>query len=155
MGKRRSGRQLALRTLFQIDVGRLSAQEAISLSTAANKTAAETQAFARELVETTLQHRPDIDHLIEKYARGWTLERMANVDRNVLRLAICELLYLPDIPPSVTVDEAVELAKKYSTGESGRFVNGILGNLVRHLEEEKEGARLARRADSARGEGQT
>jgi N utilization substance protein B len=119
----------------------MPAEEAMSLSAASNPVGAETQAFARQLVEGAVAHRPHIDYLIGKYARGWTLERMANVDRNVLRLAICELLYLPDIPPSVTVDEAVELAKKYSTGESGRFVNGILGNLVRHLEEEKQEAR--------------
>lgn len=149
MGKRRSGRQLALRTLFQIDVGRMSPEEAFSLAAPSEKLGAETQAFARELVEKTVQHQAHIDQLIERCARGWTLERMANVDRNVLRLAICELLYLPDIPPSVTVDEAVELAKKYSTGESGRFVNGILGNLVRHLEEDKPATRPADKQEAS------
>jgi len=140
MGKRRSGRQLALRTLFQVDVGGIPAEEAVALSLRAAPEAAESQSFARELVEGTLAHREGIDRLIEKYARGWTLDRMANVDRNVLRLAIYELLYQPDVPPSVAVDEAVELAKKYSTGESGRFVNGILGNLVRHLDQERQEA---------------
>jgi N utilization substance protein B len=138
MGKRRSGRQLALRTLFQIDVGGISPEEAISLSFSTGETAPEVLAFSRQLVEGVVAHRADIDRLIEQYARGWTLERMANVDRNVLRLAVFELLHLPDVPPSVAVDEAVELAKKYSTAESGRFVNGILGNLVRHLEEERQ-----------------
>ena len=141
MGKRRSGRQLALRTLFQIDVGNTAAEDAIALSFASSRVSSDTQTFARELVEGAVAHREHIDQLIGRYARGWTLDRMANVDRNVLRLAICELLYMPDIPPSVAVDEAVELAKTYSTAESGRFVNGILGNLVRHLEEEREEAR--------------
>ena len=140
MGKRRSSRQLALRTLFQVDVGRISADEAMSVSLSAGGGSADTQVFARELVEQVTRNRDRIDAIIAKYARGWTLERMANVDRNVLRLAICELLYFSDIPASVSVDEAVELAKKYSTAESGRFVNGILGNLVRHLDEEKQGA---------------
>jgi len=140
VGKRRSSRQLALRTLFQIDVGGMSAEEAMAMSLSAGDGKAETQVFARELVEKTVEARDRIDALIEKYARGWTLERMANVDRNVLRLAICELLCFSDIPPSVTVDEAVELAKRYSTAESGRFVNGILGNLVRHLEAEQREA---------------
>lgn len=137
MGKRRSARQLALRTLFQIDVGKLAAEEVIALSFAQAREGAETQAFARELVEGTLAHGERIDRVIAKYARGWTLERMANVDRNVLRLAMCELLYFLDTPASVAVDEAVELAKKYSTGESGRFVNGVLGALMRNLEEER------------------
>jgi N utilization substance protein B len=137
MGKRRSARQLALRTLFQIDVGGIPPEEAIELALAPNPNAAETIAFARQLVETTLANRTHIDRTLGKHARGWTLERMANVDRNILRLAICELLYLLDIPPSVAADEAIELAKKYSTGESGRFVNGILGNLIRHLDEER------------------
>jgi N utilization substance protein B len=116
----------------------MPAEEAMAISLGSPETGADTQVFARELVETTVRNHACIDALIRKYARGWTLERMANVDRNVLRLAICELLYFSDIPASVTVDEAVELAKKYSTAESGRFVNGILGNLVRHLEEEKQ-----------------
>ncbi|MGD0110909.1 MAG: transcription antitermination factor NusB [Armatimonadota bacterium] len=144
MGKRRSSRQLALRTLFQVDVGRISADEAMSVSLSAGDGSADTQVFARELVEQVTRNRDRIDALIERYARGWTLERMANVDRNVLRLAICELLYFSDIPASVSVDEAVELAKKYSTAESGRFVNGILGNLVRHLDEEKQGIEQCR-----------
>jgi len=144
VGKRRSGRQLALRTLFQIDVGRLSPAEAMALSLGEDKGTTEAVAFARELLEKTTAHQAEIDRVIGKYARGWTLERMANVDRNVLRLAICELFYLPDVPPSVAVDEAVELAKRYSTAESGRFVNGILGSLVRNLETERPEAEESR-----------
>lgn len=114
----------------------MKSDEAIDLAFAQEPRDAQTLAFARDLVEGVVRQRERIDAVIEKYARDWTLERMANVDRNVLRLAICELLFMPDIPPSVTVDEAVELAKKYSTAESGRFVNGILGNLIRNLDEE-------------------
>ena len=68
---------------------------------------------------------------ITKYASGWTLERIASVDRNLLRLALCEMLFRSDIPYSVSINEAVELAKIYSTAESGKFVNGILGNFAR------------------------
>ena len=136
MGSRRISRELALRALFQTDVGRVTVEEAVASSDAQGRYSAETLDFARELALGTAKHRDHIDRLIGKYARDWTLDRMANVDRNVLRLAIFELLYLPDIPPSVTVDEAVELAKKYSTAESGRFVNGILGNMVRNLDGE-------------------
>ncbi|HYH03368.1 MAG TPA: transcription antitermination factor NusB, partial [Bacillota bacterium] len=68
---------------------------------------------------------------IAKFAREWTLERMANTDRNILRMALFELTFLKDIPPSVTVNEAVELAKRYGDAESGKFVNGILGEMIR------------------------
>ena len=82
-----------------------------------------------------MAHCREIDQLIAQYAKEWSLDRMANVDRNILRLAAYEILYEPDVPNSVAVDEAVELAKKYSTAESGKFVNGILGNVLRHIDE--------------------
>ncbi|UCC69361.1 MAG: transcription antitermination factor NusB [Armatimonadota bacterium] len=129
-------RELALRALFQTDVGRAAVEEAAASYRAEDQFPSDMLDFARELILGTTEHRVHIDGVIKKYARDWTLDRMANVDRNILRLAIFELLYLPDIPPGVSVDEAVELAKKYSTAESGRFVNGILGNLVRNLEGE-------------------
>jgi len=127
-------RELALRALFQTDVGHTAVEEAVASCRAQDQHHSDTLDFAGELILGTTEHRAYIDRVIEKYARDWTLDRMANVDRNILRLAIFELLYVPDIPPSVTVDEAVELAKKYSTAESGKFVNGILGSLVRNLE---------------------
>ena len=74
-----------------------------------------------------------IDQLIEQYSKDWKLDRMAAVDRNLLRLAIYEILYMPDIPSAVSINEAVELAKIYGSDESAKFVNGILGNLVRQL----------------------
>jgi N utilization substance protein B len=137
MGRRRISRELALRALFQADVAGASAEEALESSTSQARHTAEVVSFARDLTLGTLEHQCRIDSVIQKHARDWTLERMANVDRNILRLAAFEMLYLPDIPPSVTIDEAVELAKKYSTAESSRFVNGILGNLVRNLQEER------------------
>ncbi len=87
--------------------------------------------FAHRLVATYLEHRREIDYLIDSYADRWSLERMPMVDRNLLRLGCTELLYVPDIPPSVTVNEYVELAKVFSTEDSGKFVNGVLGRLVR------------------------
>jgi len=95
-------------------------------------------AHARTLVLGCLQHREQLDATIESHARGWTITRMASVDRNILRLAAYELLFTPDVATSIVVDEAVELAKKYSTAESGRFVNGILGGLSRGREQEPD-----------------
>jgi N utilization substance protein B len=143
MGKRRAARELALRTLFQIDLARLDAAETMAAALAEDTLADDARDFARELVMGAVKKQKHIDFVIGKYARGWTLDRMANMDRNILRLAVFEILYLPDIPPAVTVDEAVELAKKYSTAESGGFVNGILGSLVRNLDTEGPEAEVA------------
>ena len=134
---RHAGREVALRALFQVDVGGASPEEAFGAVCDAERYAEETAEFARDLFSGAGSHADHINHVIERHARGWSLDRMANVDRNILRLALYELLYRPDIPPSVAVDEAVELAKKYSTAESGRFVNGVLGNVVRNLDQER------------------
>jgi N utilization substance protein B len=117
--------------LFEIDVGKMAASRVIERHLAETDLDAESAEFARQLVEGTVAERARIDEFLGEYAREWSLSRMANVDRNVLRLAAYEILCRDDIPPSVSVDEAVELAKKYSTGESGKFVNGILGNFIR------------------------
>ena len=137
MGKRRASREVALRALYQIDIGKMSPGAALEFAAAEGRYGEETLRFARQLALGTVEHLADIDARIEHHARGWTLARMAHVDRNVLRLSVFEIVYLPDVPNSVAVDEAVDLAKKYSTAESGRFVNGILGNLVRSVEEEQ------------------
>jgi N utilization substance protein B len=82
--------------------------------------------FAEPLIRGTLEHREEIDALIQKHAVNWELHRMATVDRNVMRLAIHEMLHRDDIPPIVSINEAVDIAKKFSTPDSGKFVNGIL-----------------------------
>jgi N utilization substance protein B len=137
IGSRRLSRELALRALFQVDVVGAAPEDAVETVSDVERYSEDTLAFARELVLGTSMHADELDAAIQKHAHGWTLSRMANVDRNIIRLAMYELLYLTDIPASVTIDEAVELAKKYSTAESGRFVNGVLGNVVRKLEEER------------------
>jgi 3',5'-nucleoside bisphosphate phosphatase len=96
--------------------------------------------FARELVNGCRENIAAIDARIEKHAQHWSLARMATLDRNILRLAAYEMLYRDDIPPKVSIDEAVALAKKFSTEESGAFVNGILDPLMAALEAEKNQA---------------
>ena len=90
--------------------------------------------YARALVEGTLEHMEEVDALIRKQADNWRLERMPAVDRNILRLAVFELLHEEDIPKLVVVDEAIELAKKFSTDQSSRFVNGLLDGLLKRRE---------------------
>jgi len=87
---------------------------------------AETRLFAEPLIRGVLEHRDAIDELIKKHAKNWEFHRIAAVDRNVMRLAIYEMLYRDDIPPVVSINEAVDVAKKFSTQDSGKFVNGIL-----------------------------
>ena len=98
--------------------------------------------FAEPLIRGTLEHRDEIDALIKKHAKNWELHRIAAVDRNILRLAIYEMLHREDIPPVVSINEAVDIAKKFSTQDSGKFVNGILdkvkGELMRPAHESGE-----------------
>lgn len=85
-----------------------------------------TRLFAEPLIRGTLEHREELDATIQKFAKNWDIHRMAAVDRNILRLAIFEMMHREDIPPVVSINEAVDIAKKYSTEDSGRFVNGLL-----------------------------
>ena len=87
--------------------------------------------YAREIVDGVIDHRDDIDEQIATYSRDWTVARMPAVDRAVLRIAIWEILYNDEVPAAVAIDEAVTLAKEFSTDESGSFVNGVLGRVAR------------------------
>jgi len=89
--------------------------------------------FADPLIRGTLEHRNEADEVIKKHAKNWELHRMAAVDRNILRLAIYEMLHRDDIPPVVSINEAVDVAKKFSTQDSGKFVNGILDKVKGEL----------------------
>ncbi|MFN7161821.1 MAG: transcription antitermination factor NusB [Fimbriimonadales bacterium] len=131
---RRVVREWALRALYQIDLGNKSAAEAVEevLSVAALEP--DDADAVRTLVTGVVRAQlTELDPLIHQYARGWTIDRMAVIDRNLLRLAIYEIRHHPEQPYKVVINDAIELAKKYSTAESGRFVNGILGAIVRQM----------------------
>lgn len=130
--KRRKAREHALQILFQIDIKKEKPSAAILKHFWAEyQPDDEVKAFAEEIVKGTFKHVARINELIQECAQNWTLERMAVVDRNVLRMAIYEILYRMDIPTSVTINEAIEIAKKFGTDESGAFVNGILDRVAR------------------------
>ena len=129
MGLRRLSREYALQILYAVDVCKLESEDAQKSFWKDRKSGKKVLEFATTLVEGTLKNLPQIDSLIVKYARNWDLHRMASIDRNILRQATFEILYLLDIPINVIINEAVELAKKYSTEESGKFVNGILDKI--------------------------
>lgn len=132
--QRHLGRQLALQWLYQIDIGHLPPPEVMADVPDEEVLAGldeEGVAFAQALVHGIIADRPRIDAMIEKYAPEWPLERMAGVERNVLRIAVHEIFNEPDIPSRVSIDEAVEVAKTFGAEESSKLVNGILGALMR------------------------
>ena len=131
-----------MQILFQFDVRGASFSEDLGKSAAdlcadEGKGEADVQEFALRLVEGTLAHREAIDKKLQAVARNWDIRRMANVDRNVLRMAMYELMFCKDVPPKVAINEAIELGKKYSTANSGGFVNGILDRVRIDLEAER------------------
>lgn len=134
MGKRRKARELALQFLYQLDL-RGDGDPAPSAEEfwGRHPVDPEARAFAETLVRGTKLHQGKIDELITQYAQHWDLERMAVVDRNILRMGIFELLWTADIPPKVAINEAIEVAKKFSTHESSRFINGILDRIHKEL----------------------
>ncbi len=132
MGKRREGRETAVQFLYQLDLNHELPAALYphfwSLRTGPDKkeTPAKTRAFVEELVAGITAHGAEIDERIKKWVANYDLHRIAPVDRNILRLAIYEMLYCPDVPPVVSINEAIEIAKRFGGEESGRFVNGIL-----------------------------
>ncbi len=141
MSKRRSGRELAFRLLFQMDLGGGELDDVFAVAREQSEATAEVWEFASALARGAWQNHTAIDRDIERLATGWSLERMATADRNLLRLALYEIEKREDIPPSVSINEAVELAKSYSTPESARFINGILGNYIRSKPQPAAGAK--------------
>jgi len=131
MRDRRKARELALQVLYQMDVREIPAEKALGIILSRYRFRPGVRKFSEILVRGVSRYFFPINSLIEDYARNWTLERMAVVDRNILRLAIYELLFLEEIPPAVSINEAVEIAKRYGTQDSGKFVNGILDKIHR------------------------
>jgi len=129
MGTRRKAREKALQMLFQLDFHNEGAETICSTFWTGNPVGQKVREFAEELVKGTCANRESIDRMISSTMENWTLDRLASVDKAILRLAIYELIYMADIPSKVTINEAVEIAKNYGTEESGRFVNGILDRI--------------------------
>ena len=138
MRKRSKAREYVLQMLYQVDITRGNWQETLNSFWESNEQeniSVELKDFSAGLLGGVIEHMQEIDKKISKYAENWQLERMAFVDRNIMRLGCFELIFREDIPPKVTINEAVELAKKYSGSESGKFVNAILDQIK--IEKEK------------------
>ena len=133
-GKRRIARELAVQFLYQYDLSGGPLEEALPLFWETQSEVSEDgRKFTEELIHGVVERKAPIDERIAKYTDNWDLPRIAAVDRNILRLAMYEMLFRDDIPPVVSINEAVDIAKKFSTRESGAFVNGILDRLKADL----------------------
>jgi N utilization substance protein B len=126
MRKRTLGRECALKILYRIEIAKDSVEPSIEDFWSVEKTDDDVEDFANSLVRGIHENLSKIDSLISKYAENWEIKRIAVIDKNILRMGIFELLYRDDIPPKVSINEAIELAKKYGDIDSGKFVNGIL-----------------------------
>jgi N utilization substance protein B len=142
--KRRVAREIALQSLYQIEMNHVSPMDAVTsvIEEAENDNESELEVadeklspdYIVELVDGTFTHKKEIDILLEEYLKGWQMDRLSRIDREVLRLAVYEMVYRDDVPPKVVVNEAIELSKHFGTEESGKFVNGVLGKMIRELD---------------------
>ena len=138
MGVRRKARECALQVLFAQERGPMAAGALEAFWDDAAPPAG-ARDYAEQLVDLVTSHRAEIDGAIARAAENWTLERMSRVDRNLLRVAVAELMYVEDVPVRVALDEAIEIAKRFGGDDSGRFVNGILDRIARECAPEDAG----------------
>jgi N utilization substance protein B len=135
MGTRRKSRELVLQMLFQADMGRQTADEVRrTFWKERDAVKSDVRGFADDLFRVATERTPEIDSLIERHAEHWRVDRMAAVDRNILRAAVAELLGFPSTPRAVIINEALEIARRFSSPESVQFINGVLDSVGRDLE---------------------
>jgi transcription antitermination protein NusB len=130
VGSRREGRELALQALYSFDLNPMELRQALVLFWENNRAAPAVRDFTEQLVLGVAEQRDELDRWIGEKSTNWSLSRMAKVDLNILRIAVYELLHRPDIPKNVTLNEAIEVAKKFGTEESAAFINGILDEVA-------------------------
>lgn len=140
MGTRRKSRELVLQMLFQADMGKQSADHVRRTFWTEHSSAADdVRGFADDLFRLAIDHAAEIDTLIERHAEHWRMDRMAAVDRNLLRGAVAEFIGFPDTPRAVVINEALEIARKFSSPESVQFINGVLDSVGKELEKKVSG----------------
>ena len=140
MGTRRKSRELTMQMLFQGDLGKQTPDEVRSLFwPSRDDVDAETRGFAEDLYRVATVRGAEIDALIEAHAQNWRLERMAVVDRNLLRAAVAEMLEYPNTPAAIIINESLEIARRYAAPESVQFLNGVLDAIARDVLKERLG----------------
>ena len=137
MGYRRKARERAMQALFYMDMQQNVSMEAFDVYCGHFSPSTKAQPFFFELVKGIINIGSKIDAIIEQFSSNWKISRMSGVDRNVLRIAVYELLYCNDIPPKVSINEAIDVGKKFGAEESGAFINGILDGIRIAMEKEE------------------
>ena len=138
MGHRRKAREVALQVLYEMDILKVDAKEAIQLFWDNFNVPDNVKDFSVHLIEGTWDRLEEIDKVIKDCSENWSLDRMAKVDKSILRMSVFELLYCDDIPPKVTLNEAIDLGKEYGSENSGSFINGILDALYAKIRSENK-----------------
>jgi N utilization substance protein B len=133
LGRRTKSREFALQALYQLNITKQDVTALLVQFQEHFLPGGEADEFLRRLVLGVLEHREELDRLIERYSENWRLNRIDVIDRNILRMALFELLYCQDIPPKVTINEAIDLGKRYGSEDSGSFINGILDRIQNEL----------------------
>ncbi|MCH7548180.1 MAG: transcription antitermination factor NusB [Candidatus Krumholzibacteriota bacterium] len=131
MGKRRKAREIVLQALYESEFSEAGSDEILMRQIERRAPTSDTEDYARALYLKTLSSRVELDEMIRGCLENWDMERIALVDKNILRFALAEVLYFPEIPSRVILNEAIEIAHRYSTADAGRFVNGLLDRLIR------------------------
>jgi N utilization substance protein B len=148
VGGRRKARELVLQACYAYELSGNPVEQAMEMIILACDETPPTIKFAAELFQKTVSKLQEFDEMIKKWAANWEFDRIAIIDKILLRIAICEFLYFEDIPPKVSIDEAIEIAKLYSTENSGRFVNGILDAILNDLEKKGDVQKKGRGLDN-------
>jgi N utilization substance protein B len=133
MSSRRKSREYAMQMLYQWELGGNTPEQVAGSFFRERRADSEVESFARQLFQETVKELEELDRLIREHAKNWRLERMAAVDRAILRVGVHELRHCPETPPAVVIDEALEIARRYSTVDSVEFVNGILDGILKKL----------------------
>ncbi|MCE5196465.1 MAG: transcription antitermination factor NusB [Negativicutes bacterium] len=132
---RRVARETAVKTLFQREFHDISPEEALPLALEDAAELTENDLiFAHQLIDGVIAHQSQLDDTLNEFAVDWKMDRIAKLERSILRFALFELMFMDDVPVGVTVNEAIEITKIYSTQEASRFINGILGNVIQHMQ---------------------
>jgi N utilization substance protein B len=133
MGKRRRARELVLQALYESEFSDRTALQVVEEQIERRGPSEEGADRARDLFLKTVEKRDEIDRIIRSFLENWDFERLSLIDRNILRFALAEVLYFPDVPSSVIIDEAIEIAQRYSSEEAGRLVNGLVDRAVKEF----------------------
>ena len=130
MGKRRKAREIVLQSLYEAEFSDSTWEEILAGHTGRRGSTDETAEYARALLSTTIENKDRLDEAIRSALQNWEMDRISLIDKNILRFALCEILYFPEVPPKVIVNEAIEVAHRFSSVDAGKFVNGILDRFL-------------------------